>query len=180
MTWEHLPFDTDGPNGLYCIKKGICYLWLYGTDSDREWRFHLRGCRVKTAIGWANINYYREAMLVYAWILDNIDVDCIQIGGHSYGGALAQIVASMCRYNKRAVNVDCITFGTVRAGRLANSADNEHWIHRGDLAPLWPLWPFYSLKGKRIRFGKPGLPWIVHQPDHYREPIETLFPRGIY
>lgn len=180
MSWQRLPFDADGPNGLYNIKGDKCYLWLYGTDSPREWRFHLRGCRVKTAIGWLNINYYREAMLVYAWILDNIGVKQIRIGGHSYGGALSQIVAGMCHHSLRFDSIECFTFGTVRAGIFSKPFAAEHWVHRGDLAPLWPLWPFYRLYGDRVKFGKVGWPWIVHQPDHYREAIETLFPRGVY
>jgi hypothetical protein len=180
MNWQRLPFESCGPDGLYCIENSTCYVWLYGTNHDREWAFHIKGCRVKTAIGWANINYYREAMLVFAWILDNIDAYQIQIGGHSYGGALAQIVAAMLRQSRRFDDIDCITFGTVRAGRIAHDQGNEHWIHRGDLAPWWPLWPFYSLKGDRIMFGKTGLPWIVHQPGYYIEAIATYFPGGIY
>jgi pimeloyl-ACP methyl ester carboxylesterase len=179
MNWQPLPFESSGPDGLYRIENDRCYLWLYGTNHEREWPFHFSGCRVKTAIGWANINYYREAMLVYAWILDNIDVRNIQIGGHSYGGALAQIVAAMCEYNRN-FNVDCITFGTVRAGRLEMPESSENWIHRGDVVPWWPLWPLYSLKGKRIVFGEIGLTWVVHQPGYYVEAIASCFKRGLY
>jgi hypothetical protein len=171
MEWIDLPFDADGPNGRYCLVGDMMRAYLFGTDHPDEWRLHYpdRGRRIKTDIGWINAGYLDHAMQVYYWLRHTYPgVRSVWIGGHSFGGAIAQILAAMMHGHGKDVRVT--TFGTIRAGRIKRHKlpDCTHYIHRWDLAYLWPLWPFYSLHGDRVRFGRWGWPWVVHQPDHYQ------------
>lgn len=170
--WIALPFPVDGPNGKYrIIDETIMFVYLYGTDHPSEWRMHYpdRGKRIRTNVGMVNQGYYEHAIDVYYWIQENHPrVNRFYIGGHSFGGAIAQILgAHLSHYGHTAL---VTTFGTIRAGRIRKRflAGCVNYIHWFDVAYLWPLWPFYSLHGNRIRFGRFGWPWDVHQPPYYR------------
>jgi hypothetical protein len=178
MSWQWLPFDVSGPNGKFALHGDAMHIYLYGTDCPDEWRMHYpdRGKRVSTHVGMINEGYLNHAMQVFTWVRkEHPTVHTFLIGGHSFGGALAQILSAFLTFSGYDVIVS--TFGTIRAGRIKQRLLERctHYIHNGDVAYFWPLWPFYSLPGKRIHFGRWGLPWVVHQPNFYAEVKWQIF-----
>jgi hypothetical protein len=151
---------------------------LLGTNHVSEWPYHrLRNAnRVHADIGKVHPHYLKAARRVAEWIRTQ-EYSSLCISGHSYGGAVAEIVAAiMTRQGEHLVMLR--TYGAVKAGRLTVSAPAHHvfhYRHRGDIAPFWPPWPWYR-RGGYTTVGKWRLPWKAHRVQSYRDATYTEIP----
>jgi hypothetical protein len=64
-------------------------------------------------------------------------------GGHSLGGALALVVAAICRISRPEADISCTTFGAPRSGGIGWRALNQlsevkRWMNDNDPVPLVP------------------------------------------
>lgn len=167
MKWEPLPFDKPGPDGYYRRLGSLIYVHLLGTNHPHEWHGHkLRNTgRLKTTIGRVHKDYYYAALRIVEWLRCQKYTD-LSISGHSYGGAVAEIVAAI--QDQEGIAVVLRTYGGVKPGVLSHRLYNAiHYRHRGDPVPWWPLWPWYR-RNTMVRTGPWRLPWIAHKIQNYR------------
>jgi len=174
MTWERLPFDKPGPDGYYADNASVRYVHLVGTNHKAEWTFHrIRNLgRIRAPVGKVHPDYYNAALRVVKWILANPGFVAVVLSGHSYGGAVAELVKAIMI--GRGFNCELRTYGGIKPGAICveGYAENTtHYRHRGDLATLWPLWPWYRRRGKVARVGRRiwWPPTEPHQIQSYRE-----------
>jgi len=172
MKWESLPFDTPGPDGYYRWSRTTLHVHLLGTNHPHEWHSHKPSStgRIKTPVGRVHRDYYYAAVRVAEWIQGQTPA-ALRITGHSYGWAVAEIVAALVP------NAYLVTYGGVKAGRLTREpVPAIHYRHRGDVVPWWPLWPWYRRKAPSQRVGKWMLPWEAHKIESYREATGARIP----
>ena len=172
MAWIKLPFLQRGPDGYYEKRGEVLHVWLNATNHRHEWHSHrLRSTgRIDTPVGKVHRDYYYAALDVLRWI-SSINHDALVIAGHSYGGAVAEIVAALrdAQYGKVLLR----TYGAVKAGRVEwrSRPLRYHYRHKGDVAPWWPLWPWYR-REKPIKVGKLMLPWKAHALAAYEAALD--------
>jgi pimeloyl-ACP methyl ester carboxylesterase len=171
MDWTRLPFNTPGPDGCYRWRDTLLYVHLLGTNHPHEWHSHQtrNTGRIQTPIGRVHRDYYYAALKVVQW-LDSQGYGQLIISGHSYGGAVAEIVAAL----KDGETVMVRTFGGVKAGVLSAPCDKAfHYRHRGDPVPWYPLWPWYRRK-RPICIGQWKWPWVAHRIESYRDALPDI------
>lgn len=129
------------------------YCYIAGSDHWRDWLHHvLPGAR-------------RREIAAARAIVDAIysrDVVAFYVGGHSLGGAVAQIVSSIL--TALGAQVHCYSYGGKRAPRRYSFPDTKSYRHAGDIVPFLPPW---RPKIDSIRIGTWKPFWLAHQPREY-------------
>lgn len=178
MDWKPLPFDKRGPDGVWAQKGSTRIVHLYGTNHDAEWSFHrLRNLgRVQTPIGKVHPDYYDAACQVDDWLHGEFGYTSIILSGHSYGGAVAELVKALliCRGRRLAY---LRTYGAIKAGVITTPQIGDlstHYRHRGDYAPFWGLWPWYRRSGNHVTIGRWRPPVTAHRIDSYRSALPSV------
>lgn len=153
MTIDLGPVGPAGIEASSWDKDGKRYLWICGSDHWRDWLHHV----------WPGAKR-REIAAAHAILtsVESPEVKRYVVGGHSLGGCVASILATLMR--ERGLQVDAVLCGPKRAPK--GYVTGEAVIHRGDVVPSLPPWrPAYksaAYMGERKPF------WIAHDPGNYR------------
>jgi hypothetical protein len=139
---------------------------VLGTDHWRDWLHHiLPGARKRE---WQAADQIIAALVEMGIAKSDDDGwsyipgDDVVISGHSWGGCIAAMVATI-------LVAPCYIYGGKRSPRkgLTRHYVAQAYRHRGDIVPLLPPWrPRYT---DEIVFGKWMWPWEAHKLSNYRE-----------
>lgn len=167
MDWKHFnDNDTnDGVEGRIALKTPEhLVVHIIGTNHGMDWKrnFQLRmvrydGMRI-------NRHDLYEGQWVVEYIKNHYDLSTIRkitVGGHSRGGATAQVVTAKLLKQHPYIEVECILLAAKRAGNKALIRRIQDCVkafkHRGDFVPLLPpcIPIFYPYRHfKHTKFGK--------------------------
>lgn len=163
----------DGRSGMewrFAITDEMFWVYIPGTDHPDDWRHHLKIGLVQAANGvWVTrADLALAAEVVRAVIESGVPAN---IGGHSWGGAIAALAVWMLR--RRGWEVGGVVYGAKRAGNAAFVQDVRRHIvaykHRGDPVLFLPPWqkalPYHVI-------GSWMWPWKAHGPDTYYKQME--------
>ena len=146
--WRRLNVHLHGPEGIRVRVREVdntLYVWVAGSEHPAHWWHHfLPGARrreIRAGIELADA--IRCAMPIV-------------IGGHSVGGCIAEIAASMLR-------APCYTYGGKRAPRRYR-INATRYRRRGDIVPFLPPW---RPANRHILIGKWAPFWRSHLPKEY-------------
>ena len=158
--------DTWPPNHvLIKVADGDYVLCMSGTTAlYSQGLWHIWGSYVPGTEGGAYIHgQWQQAYEdMYALLLTYTGEPSslrLRVSGHSYGGAIAQLIAERAKSDHPAWNVQCITYGAPRArGRgYTGPALDAYWRVEatGDLVPSLP--PGGTYPTISLRFGPPAI-----------------------
>jgi len=160
MNWHDIDIGPAGKAGIearVATSGTTVYLYIHGSDHRYDWLHHIRPGAARREIGWGR-------QLFDAIYVGNMHV--YVIGGHSLGGAVAQVLATLLVMRGAAVELH--TYGGKRPPNRYDMA-GSHYRHRGDVVPwlniLRPNQP-------RIRIGNWTWPWVAHGPRTYYHEME--------
>jgi predicted lipase len=138
------------------IKDDICYIAFRGTSSLTDVIYDLEGFQtsiIEDKTVKVHKGFYIQFLALKDWIdeiLKTLKYDKIIFTGHSAGGAIATIAASVYSLNKQLKEITCISFGSPRVGNLhfksffTNNVKNHYRITNShDEVPLLPFLPGY-------------------------------------
>lgn len=167
MDWKHFNDNetNDGVEGRIALKEpDHLIVHIIGTNHGMDWKrnFQLRmvrydGMRI-------NRHDLYEGQWTMEYIANHYDLSKIRkitVGGHSRGGATAQVVTMKILKQYPSIDVECILLAPKRAGNSAfyrRIVDHvKSFKHRGDFVPLLPpyipiFFPYRSFK--HTKFGK--------------------------
>lgn len=188
MNWNHFNDNetkagVEGRWAKYSSDHVVFY--IHGTNHKMDWARNLQIflTKIKGKIR-VNRQDLREAQWVVEYITNHIDLSAIKkltIGGHSRGGAIAQIVVLKLIDKYPHIDTNGVLLASKRTG-------NRHFVHliqnfvtayrhRGDIVPHIPFWPFYR-NPKTILFGKwTPLFWRAHQVKSYNQYMDKYHLR---
>ena len=149
--WKRLNIHLHGPQGIRVRVRevdGTLYVWVAGSEHPSHWLHHfLPGARRR------EIRAGKElALKLWQWWLSKP----IVIGGHSVGGCIAEIAASILR-------APCYTYGGKRAPRRYR-INAIRYRRRGDIVAFLPPW---RPANRHILIGKWAPFWRSHLPKEY-------------
>lgn len=164
---KRIDLGPAGPAGIEAkawTVDGVCYLYVPGSDSWADWRHHLRFWRQREL----ELPATREIRAAYSLAAEIRGMaDEFVVGGHSLGGAIAEIVATYLHRFGRTVT--CYTFGGKRPpGTHAHKA-TVRYVYRGDIVPALPPW---RERQPTRAIGDLTWPWTAHAPDSYEDAME--------
>lgn len=135
-----------GVQARYRINGDVLQVEIEGTNSRLDWIGHFLGFYKsrRNRIWWSQAG--RLAGVLKKYMRDHPEIENMELRGHSYGGAIAAIIA---RYNSTTVQAKI--YGAPKTGILASNI--TAYYHRGDMIRLLPPWlPGYKNKEFHGRF----------------------------
>lgn len=163
MRKKVIDLGPDGREGIEAVwwdRDGFRFLWVNATDHPNDWKRHFQ-----VGVAMFEIEGARRIVeIVSQGILKGFEGG-FRVGGHSWGGALAETASVMLQ--DKGFRVSCESFGGKRAVWPFQAC--VRWRHRGDFVPWLPPWR----KGFRQKvFGRFEVFWKAHREDRYRELME--------
>ena len=141
------PKGSPGVEACWIIDGDTLYVLIYGTDSRFDWILHfLPGWGEMAEILYGVALADQLALKIkWCWVVKKVT-----IYGHSWGGAIAPIVADTMQNTFKGLQVCTVGLG---AKMPAVSSLTYRFVHRGDIVPCLTPWRTWRMRRKRIFIG---------------------------
>jgi predicted lipase len=184
MKWQHFA-ENDTKEGVDGRWKYLSHdhlvIYIHGSNHPTDWKNNFRLRRFNLG---NNIRVIRHDFLESQWVMEYFEtiitknLKYITIGGHSRGGAVAQILSYLIQKRHEDITLRCILFSSKRTGNLnfvrSISEYTSHYKNRGDFVPALPPFPPFYSNVKTQRIGEFTLRfWDAHEPRSYFDIMTT-------